>query len=173
MSVEQKVKSIIVEQLGVDASEVTPEASFTDDLGADSLDIVELDEATLSEQLPTLYLLAGEAIPIGAAKAATSQRAGEDRWKAMSLAFVQGYLGDTTSAILTLSEAANGGSDSEGLAHLCWAYVLVGNVESAIDLAWRIDDPDIRAFALLPAVAALADRGEFASARDLAETMFH
>ncbi len=42
MSVEQKVKSIIVEQLGVDASEVTPDASFTDDLGADSLDIVEL-----------------------------------------------------------------------------------------------------------------------------------
>ena len=42
MSVGDKVKSIIVEQLGVDADEVTPEASFTDDLGADSLDIVEL-----------------------------------------------------------------------------------------------------------------------------------
>jgi acyl carrier protein len=42
MSVEEKVKSIIVEQLGVDADEVTPGASFTDDLGADSLDIVEL-----------------------------------------------------------------------------------------------------------------------------------
>ena len=42
MSVAEKVKSIIVEQLGVDAEEVTPEASFTDDLGADSLDIVEL-----------------------------------------------------------------------------------------------------------------------------------
>lgn len=42
MSVEAKVKSIIVEQLGVDEDEVTPEASFTDDLGADSLDIVEL-----------------------------------------------------------------------------------------------------------------------------------
>ncbi len=42
MSVGDKVKSIIVEQLGVDAEEVTPEASFTDDLGADSLDIVEL-----------------------------------------------------------------------------------------------------------------------------------
>jgi len=41
-SVAEKVKSIIVEQLGVDADEVTPEASFTDDLGADSLDIVEL-----------------------------------------------------------------------------------------------------------------------------------
>ena len=42
MSVEEKVKSIIVEQLGVDADEVTSGASFTDDLGADSLDIVEL-----------------------------------------------------------------------------------------------------------------------------------
>ena len=42
MAVAEKVKSIIVEQLGVDADEVTPEASFTDDLGADSLDIVEL-----------------------------------------------------------------------------------------------------------------------------------
>ena len=42
MSVAEKVKSIIVEQLGVDADEVTPEASFTEDLGADSLDIVEL-----------------------------------------------------------------------------------------------------------------------------------
>ncbi|HEV8118147.1 MAG TPA: acyl carrier protein [Thermoanaerobaculia bacterium] len=42
MSVEDKVKSIIVEQLGVDANEVTSEASFVDDLGADSLDTVEL-----------------------------------------------------------------------------------------------------------------------------------
>jgi len=42
MAVADKVKSIIVEQLGVDAEEVTPDASFTDDLGADSLDIVEL-----------------------------------------------------------------------------------------------------------------------------------
>lgn len=42
MSVAEKVKEIIVEQLGVDADEVTTEASFTDDLGADSLDIVEL-----------------------------------------------------------------------------------------------------------------------------------
>ncbi|APH43296.1 Acyl carrier protein [Leptospira interrogans serovar Copenhageni/Icterohaemorrhagiae] len=38
----EKVKSIIVEQLGVDESEVTPEAHFIDDLGADSLDTVEL-----------------------------------------------------------------------------------------------------------------------------------
>jgi acyl carrier protein len=42
MSVEEKVKSIIVEQLGVDAEEVTAEASFVEDLGADSLDTVEL-----------------------------------------------------------------------------------------------------------------------------------
>jgi len=42
MAVADKVKSIIVEQLGVDADEVTLDASFTEDLGADSLDIVEL-----------------------------------------------------------------------------------------------------------------------------------
>ena len=42
MGVADKVKSIIVEQLGVDANQVTPEASFTDDLGGDSLDVVEL-----------------------------------------------------------------------------------------------------------------------------------
>ena len=41
-SVEERVKQIIVEQLGVDESEVTPGASFVDDLGADSLDTVEL-----------------------------------------------------------------------------------------------------------------------------------
>lgn len=40
--VEAKVKEIIVEQLGVDAAQVTPEAKFVDDLGADSLDTVEL-----------------------------------------------------------------------------------------------------------------------------------
>ena len=39
---EDKVKEIIVEQLGVDASEVTIEAKFIEDLGADSLDTVEL-----------------------------------------------------------------------------------------------------------------------------------
>ena len=41
-AVEEKVKQIIVEQLGVEESEVTPKAAFVDDLGADSLDIVEL-----------------------------------------------------------------------------------------------------------------------------------
>ncbi|MEL7834358.1 acyl carrier protein [Fodinibius sp. Rm-B-1B1-1] len=40
--VESKVKSIIVDKLGVDESEVTHEANFTNDLGADSLDTVEL-----------------------------------------------------------------------------------------------------------------------------------
>ena len=40
--IEARVKEIIVEQLGVDASEVTPQASFVNDLGADSLDTVEL-----------------------------------------------------------------------------------------------------------------------------------
>ena len=41
-SIEDKVKNIIVEQLGVDEKEVKPEAHFVDDLGADSLDVVEL-----------------------------------------------------------------------------------------------------------------------------------
>ncbi|RPH52750.1 MAG: acyl carrier protein [Desulfobacteraceae bacterium] len=42
MSVENKVKKIIAEKLGVDIEKVIPEASFIDDLGADSLDLVEL-----------------------------------------------------------------------------------------------------------------------------------
>jgi acyl carrier protein len=42
MASEDKIKSIIAEQLGVKLEEVTPEASFIDDLGADSLDTVEL-----------------------------------------------------------------------------------------------------------------------------------
>jgi acyl carrier protein len=42
MSVEEKVKDIIVDQLGVDDKQVTTDASFIDDLGADSLDTVEL-----------------------------------------------------------------------------------------------------------------------------------
>jgi acyl carrier protein len=41
-SIEQRVKDIIVEQLGVEEDEVSAEASFIDDLGADSLDTVEL-----------------------------------------------------------------------------------------------------------------------------------
>lgn len=42
MDVEAKVKEIIIDKLGVEESQITPEASFTNDLGADSLDIVEL-----------------------------------------------------------------------------------------------------------------------------------
>ena len=42
MSMEDKVKKIIAEKLSVDLEEVIPEASFVDDLGADSLDLVEL-----------------------------------------------------------------------------------------------------------------------------------
>ena len=42
MAIEDRVKEIIVQQLGVDANEVTETASFIDDLGADSLDTVEL-----------------------------------------------------------------------------------------------------------------------------------
>ncbi|MDD5483717.1 MAG: acyl carrier protein [Kiritimatiellae bacterium] len=42
MALEDKVRDIIVEQLGINAEQVTPEASFIEDLGADSLDTVEL-----------------------------------------------------------------------------------------------------------------------------------
>jgi acyl carrier protein len=42
MSIEERVKQIIVEQLGANESEVNPNAKFIDDLGADSLDLVEL-----------------------------------------------------------------------------------------------------------------------------------
>ena len=45
MAVQEKVKSIIAEQLGVKPEEVTPEASFVDDLGADSLGLLNLAEA--------------------------------------------------------------------------------------------------------------------------------
>ena len=52
MAVADQVKKIIVEQLGVDEDEVTPDASFVDDLGADSLDTVELVMA-LEEEFET------------------------------------------------------------------------------------------------------------------------
>ena len=48
-SVQARVKEIVCEQLGVSADEVTPEASFIEDLGADSLDIVELVMALQEE----------------------------------------------------------------------------------------------------------------------------
>ena len=51
-SIEDKVKEIIVEQLGVNADQVTPEAKFIEDLGADSLDTVELVMA-LEEEFGT------------------------------------------------------------------------------------------------------------------------
>lgn len=51
-SVEERVQKIVVEQLGVKEEEVTPEASFVDDLGADSLDTVELVMA-LEEEFET------------------------------------------------------------------------------------------------------------------------
>ena len=51
-SIEERVKKIVVEQLGVKEEEVTPEASFVDDLGADSLDTVELVMA-LEEEFET------------------------------------------------------------------------------------------------------------------------
>jgi acyl carrier protein len=52
MSVESRVKEIIIDQLGVDEKEVTLEAKFIDDLGADSLDLVELVMA-LEEEYDT------------------------------------------------------------------------------------------------------------------------
>ena len=54
-AVEDKVKQIIVDQLGVEAADVTPTASFVDDLGADSLDRVELImalEETFGMEIP-------------------------------------------------------------------------------------------------------------------------
>jgi acyl carrier protein len=53
--VDEKVKEIIAKQLGVNAAEVTPEASFVEDLGADSLDTVELVmafEETFNIEIP-------------------------------------------------------------------------------------------------------------------------
>ena len=52
MAIQDKITEIIVEQLGVKPEEVTPEASFVDDLGADSLDTVELVMA-LEEEFGT------------------------------------------------------------------------------------------------------------------------
>ena len=77
MALEDKVKDIIVEQLGVNPEQVTPEASFIEDLGADSLDTVELvmafeeefgaeipdeDAEKLTEDIQKRML---EAIPLG------------------------------------------------------------------------------------------------------------
>lgn len=69
--VAQKVKSIIVEKLGVDENEVTNEASFTNDLGADSLDTVELImefekefNITISDDQTEKITTVGEAIEL-------------------------------------------------------------------------------------------------------------
>ncbi len=51
-SIEDRIKKIVVEQLGVNADQVTPEAKFIEDLGADSLDTVELVMA-LEEEFET------------------------------------------------------------------------------------------------------------------------
>ncbi len=51
-SIYERLKKIVVEQLGVEAEEVTPTASFIDDLGADSLDLVELI-MSIEEQFST------------------------------------------------------------------------------------------------------------------------
>jgi len=55
MESEEMVKNVVIEQLGVSADEVVPEASFVDDLGADSLDLVELVmvlEEEFSKEIP-------------------------------------------------------------------------------------------------------------------------
>jgi acyl carrier protein len=83
MAVEEKVKSIIVEQLGVKAEEVTPTASFVDDLGADSLDTVELVMALEEEfgiEIPDedaeKMTTVGEAIKYIEGKSATKESSG-------------------------------------------------------------------------------------------------
>ena len=77
MSIEKRVKEIIVEQLGVNESEVTPEAKFVDDLGADSLDLVELVMALeeeynmeISDEDAEKILTVGDAIEYIQARAA-------------------------------------------------------------------------------------------------------
>ena len=70
MSVEEKVKEIIVDQLGVDENQVTADASFIDDLGADSLDTVELVMA-LEEEFD-IEIPDDEAEKIATVKDATS-----------------------------------------------------------------------------------------------------
>ena len=67
--ITSKVKEIIVEKLGVDEAEITPEANFTKDLGADSLDTVELSmdfekafEITIPEEEAQKIATVGDAI---------------------------------------------------------------------------------------------------------------
>ena len=80
MSIEERVKGIIVEQLGVNESEVKPEAKFVDDLGADSLDLVELVMALeeeynmeISDEDAEKILTVGDAINYIKGKSTTAQ----------------------------------------------------------------------------------------------------
>ena len=80
MSIEQRVKEIIVEQLGANESEVKPEAKFVDDLGADSLDLVELVMALeeeynteISDEDAEKILTVGDAINYIKGKSSVSQ----------------------------------------------------------------------------------------------------
>jgi acyl carrier protein len=78
-SIEERVRKIIIEQLGVNAEQVTNEASFVDDLGADSLDTVELVMA-LEEEF-NLEIPDDEAQKIGTVNSAISyitEKAGEE-----------------------------------------------------------------------------------------------
>ena len=63
MAVAEKVKSIIVEQLGVDEEEVTSDASFVDDLGADSLDTVELVMAVMQPWMNVVIVMVIMPVP--------------------------------------------------------------------------------------------------------------
>lgn len=150
-----------------------------------SVDVAELDEEALVTKMPTLYLLAAEAIPLVTTESDSMNDAHKPFNGATRMALVQAYLGDRVGADLTLAgvearlmpdieDESRSEQDSwESLAHSCWVRVLVGDVLGALDLAWQIEDPDVRAFALLPVVAALAERGDFAGARELADTMIH
>jgi len=147
-------------------------------------DIIALDEAMVVRELPGLFPLAGETIPIAAGDDTTTDAA-EPFGREAVLALVRTSLGDRTGAALVLDDIETGlmskadsTTDSQtsvfsDMAHFCWLRVLIGDIHGALDLAWRIDDPDYRAFALLPVVAALAQRGDFAAAQDLAVTMVH
>jgi len=71
MALFERVRTIIENQLGVDAADVKPEASFIDDLGADSLDLVELImafEDEFKDEVPSLEISDEEAEGIGTVK---------------------------------------------------------------------------------------------------------
>ena len=73
MALFDRVRSIIENQLGVEADEITPEASFVDDLGADSLDLVELImsfEDEFKDEVPDLEISDEEAEGISTVQSA-------------------------------------------------------------------------------------------------------